>query len=631
MLETTASVMAAEVERIGAMPPFDRLPPALVADVLAQSSVVFHRHGTIVCHPRIAESSHCLWMVRQGSVRAAALGDDAAAAVGEEILGVGAVLPLESALSGGPAWRVYTTNEDSFLWRIDGEPLERLLAEAAFLRWLASELQAANQRLREANATLLHGRQLADQALALPVRTLGNEAIACVPATTSIGEAAALMTERKIGSVLVGSVDAVEGIVTQSDLVQRAMATGMTYQTPIAAIMTAEPAAIEDTASVLDAAMEMAKRGFRHLLVKSAEGPVSGIVSERDLFRAQQHGIAHIQTPIDEAQSVDEIVDLAARIREFTARVFRQGMAVTQFTRLVSSINDRLTRRLLTLIVGERHPEWHFCWLAFGSEGREEQGFVTDQDNGIVFVPPSPADTERVRAEFLTMARTMNEALHAAGFERCKGNIMAGNPEWCLSLDEWQNKFSRWVRATTPTALLNATIFFDFRPIHGEAALAEQMRDHLLDEVRGNTIFLHMLAKNALEVSPPLGALNRFRTDGGEHKGTLDLKTQGSRLFVDVARIYALANGVRTANTEQRLATVGKRINRSVSAIDGDIAALRFIQGLRLRRQLDSLRDGSSANRLDPYALNDLDQRMLRESLRQAQSLQDRLKLDYPR
>ncbi|MBI5920460.1 MAG: hypothetical protein HY847_02285 [Betaproteobacteria bacterium] len=70
-------------------------------------------------------------------------------------------------------------------------------------------------------------------------------------------------------------------------------------------------------------------------------------------------------------------------------------------------------------------------------------------------------------------------------------------------------------------------------------------------------------------------------------------------------------------------------MRRSPSAIEGDIAAFRFTQAIRLRRQLDSLKDDQAPNCLDPYALNDLDQRMLRESLRQAQSLQDRLRLDY--
>lgn len=622
-------LLAAEADRLRAVPPFVALPADVVAEVAAQAAVVFYRHGAIVCHPDIADSAHPLWIVRQGSVRAAPAATDGSSAVGEEVLPVGAVLPLESVLSARPAGRVYTAREDTFLWRIEGSLLDRLLAEPVFLQWVVRELQVSHARLLEANLVLEQGRQVADQALALPARTVGSGDVAFVPAGAGISEIAELMARRGIGSVVVGSAAAVAGIVTRTDLVDRAMAGGDGAAATAAAVMTAHPAMIEDTASVLDAALEMERQRLRHLLIRGAAGEVVGIVSERDVFRAQQRGIAHIHAPIDEARSVDEIVDIAAHIRDLMTRLFRQGMAVTQFARLVASLNDRLTRRLLALVVGERPGR--YCWLSFGSEGREEQGFVTDQDNGIVFLPPAGADVEELRADYLAAARAMNDALHAAGFERCKGNIMAGNPEWCLTLAEWLNKFSSWIHATTPTAILNSTIFFDFRAVGGDAELAERMRDHLHDEVRGNTIFLHMLAKNALEVAVPLGAMNRFKTDGGEHKGTLDLKTQGTRLFVDVARIYALAHGVRVANTEQRLATIGTRINRSIRTIEADIAAFRFVQAQRLRRQLDSLSDGGNANRIDPKLLNDLDQRMLRESLRQAQSLQDRLRMDYQR
>jgi CBS domain-containing protein len=246
-----------------------------------------------------------------------------------------------------------------------------------------------------------------------------------------------------------------------------------------------------------------------------------------------------------------------------------------------------------------------------------------------VFLAPDTADLESVRAEFLSFARTVNDALDACGFARCKGNIMAGNPELCLSLAEWKAKFSGWIRSTTPKALLNASIFFDLRGMHGDRQLAEALLDHLLAEATGNTIFLHHMAVNALEIPPPIGRISRFATEGGEQRGTIDLKTQGSRLFVDIARIYALANGVRAANTVDRLRIGGHCIKRSPSAVDGDIAAFRFIQGVRLHRQLDSLRDGRDPNRLNPYALNEVQQRILRESLRQAGSLQERLKMDY--
>jgi CBS domain-containing protein len=403
----------------------------------------------------------------------------------------------------------------------------------------------------------------------------------------------------------------------------------MPHDTPAAQVMTPVPYAIDDTATVLEAGVEMAQSHFRHLLLRSPQGEVVGLVSERDIFRSQQQGMTQVFRPIDAAISVADLGQLAREVRLLGERMFRQGMEVGQFTRFMSSMNDRISRRLLQVLSEGRDLGTSFCWLAFGSEAREEQGFVTDQDNGIIFDRPDSGDVERVRAALLEFARDVNEGLDACGFPRCKGNIMAGNPELCLSLDEWKSKFSGWIRATTPTALLNATIFFDLRAVHGDGRLAGALLDHLLAQTKGNTIFLHHMAVNALEAAPPLGRLSRFSTDRGSHRGTIDLKTQGSRLFVDVARIYALANAVRGANTVERLRIVGQRVKRSLGAIEGDIAAFRFIQGIRLQRQLDSLRDGRDANRIDPYALDELRQRFLRESLRQAASLQERLKMDY--
>lgn len=626
-----AVILADEIDRIKHQPPFNQVNDEALRAILSAATLVFHRHGSVVCHPEISEPAQRLWLVRQGALRATTVGAAQSELLPDRSFDVGTLLPLECALSAERPRQSYTATEDSFLWKIEGKALDRLLTEPAVLCWLAQRWQAESDTLRAAAAGLVRSRQIADQALALPARSAGSEEVTYVTPMATLGEVAVLMADKRIGSVIVGSKEAVAGIVTQTDLVMRGMALGLAHQTPVTQVMTPSPAMIEDAATVLEAGIEMARRGFRHLLIRNSEGSLTGMVSERDLFRVQQQGIVHVFQPINDAAGVAEMAEVAARVRELTERVFGQGMEVSQFTHLVSSINDRITQRLLTLLTGELAADARFCWLAFGSEGREEQGFVTDQDNGIVFVPPPGSDLETVRAGYLAMAKQMNEALHACGFERCRGNIMAGNPEWCLSLDEWKAKFSKWIVATTPTAVLNSTIFFDFRPIHGEHALAEAMRDHLMESVKGQTIFLHMLAANALTVSPPVGRLNRFATDSGEHKGTVDLKTHGSRLFVDIARIYALASGVRATNTEQRLQVAGQRTKRQPSAIEGDIAAFRFIQKLRLQRQLESQRDGGNANRIDPYLINAVEQRMLRESFRQVEALQDRLRLDYQR
>ena len=153
--------------------------------------------------------------------------------------------------------------------------------------------------------------------------------------------------------------------------------------------MTSSPRTVEDSITVLGAGIEMAQGRYRHLLLRNPEGAVVSVVSERDVFRAQQHGINHVFQPIDAAASIAELAQVAARGREFGERIFRQGMEVGQFMRLSSSVNDRIVRRALRLLAAKHGLEEYFCWLSFGSEGRKEQGFVTDQDNGIVFaIPP---------------------------------------------------------------------------------------------------------------------------------------------------------------------------------------------------------------------------------------------------
>jgi CBS domain-containing protein len=625
----TEFILANELRELNRLPPFDEIPEPRLRELLARCRIVFFRRGSIIFHPLIALPQPCFWIVREGRVRAAEV-DRARTGMGaDDRLAIGALFPPELMLNQGGGWRIYAAEEDCYLWQVEEDEIGRWLAEPAVLRWLALRMYDEQQRIRESATDLARSRQVSDQALAMPARSFGATTVECVAPTRTIGEVAALMAARGIGSVLVGSPDAVAGIVTHGDIVVRGMASGMTPATPVTQVMTPQPRMIEDSASVLEAGIAMAQGRCRHLLLRSAEGHVVGLVSERDIFRAQLHGVADIFKPIDDAASVTELVDLASRAREFAERVFRQGMEISQFMRALSSMNNRISRRLLGLVGAGRDLEAPFCWLAFGSEAREEQGFVTDQDNGIVFDPPSHADTERVRATLLDFARAANDALEACGFARCKGDIMAGNPEWCLSLDEWKAKFASWIRSTTPTALLNASIFFDMRPVHGAEHLAEAMLDQILAESHGNTLFLHQMAINALKVTPPIGRFSRFATAGGKHGGTIDLKTQGSRLFVDIARIYALAHGVRTANTAQRLRVVGQRIKRSLSAIEGDVAAFRLVQTVRMRRQLDSLKDAGDPNRIDPYALDELQQRILFESLRQADSLQERLRLDY--
>ncbi len=104
-----------------------------------------------------------------------------------------------------------------------------------------------------------------------------------------------------------------------------------------------------------------------------------------------------------------------------------------------------------------------------------------------------------------------------------------------------------------------------------------------------------------------------------------------ARVFVDCARILSLSAGVGAVSTVERLRLTGPRIRMSEDDVAAAIDAFHFVQMLRLRAQ-DSLDRGAGAsepNRIDPDTLNSLDRRILKESLRQARKLQNRVGLDY--
>lgn len=335
----------------------------------------------------------------------------------------------------------------------------------------------------------------------------------------------------------------------------------------------------------------------------------------------------------DAATEVGALAELASEARGLAIGLIDQDAGAGIVTRVLSALNDRLTRRIVALVTPRhRLPAAGWCWLTMGSEGRGEQTFVTDQDNGLVFSAADHAEARMLRPLFLAMAQEVNGALDACGIPLCKGGIMAGNEQWCLSVEEWQRHFSVWILTPEPQALLNATIFFDFRAQHGDESLALALRQHLQRLAPQAAGFLHMMAANAVGIEPPLGRLRDFVSEEGQ-QGRVDLKKHGSRLFVDAARVFALSAGIAPVATVERLeksAVVARLNGQDVAAA---VLAFRHLQRIRLLDQYRKLAASQTPdNLLDPDTLNPLDRRILVESLKQArrlqQSLQQRYRLD---
>jgi CBS domain-containing protein len=343
-------------------------------------------------------------------------------------------------------------------------------------------------------------------------------------------------------------------------------------------------------------------------------------VSIAEIFPGAKDSV-RLVAAIAAADGPADLAGYASEARAFTCRMLDGGIGAEAATRALSLFNDHILQRVLEWAATRyRLPPARWCWLGLGSEGRMEQTLSTDQDNGLLFAAADTREAQSLREHFLPFAQAVNTALAECGFPLCDGGVMAGNPKWCLSLDEWRECFSRWIRTPEPDALLNATIFFDFRPLAGDSELADQLRQYLTGLAKGNDIFLRMMTENALKATPPLGRIKDFVTEANEGK-ELDLKTYGARLFVDTARIIALTEGVPAAGTLERFAGIG--VPRDAVAAQQAFVSL---QSIRLAAQR---RSPTASNCVNPDELNKFERRVLLASLQQARGLQGQLKARF--
>ena len=118
-----------------------------------------------------------------------------------------------------------------------------------------------------------------------PLGLLMATSTATIGSEESMFAAAVQMTERRIGSLLTMEAGALVGVVTESDLVRKGLATNVDPgKTRISAVMSSPLLTIDVNCSIRDASQVMAERGVRHLGV-SEHGKIVGMLSIRDLLK----------------------------------------------------------------------------------------------------------------------------------------------------------------------------------------------------------------------------------------------------------------------------------------------------------------------------------------------------------
>jgi CBS domain-containing protein len=424
-----------------------------------------------------------------------------------------------------------------------------------------------------------------------------------IPADATVEDAARAMREADASAALVGGPRPT-GIVTDSDLRRRVVAEGLDPATPAREVMSRPLRTLDARTPLYGALLMMLEENVHHVPVVR-DGEVVGLVSERDLLRRQVRGPLMLLSRIESIDSPAALEGYAEGIAATAESLLAGGLEPVRIARVIASLNDALTRRLVRLAEAELgEPPCAYAWLALGSEGRMEQVLLSDQDNALAFAEAS----DEARRYFEALAERVVGGLLRAGFPPCPGGYMA--TDWCLSLDEWRRRFRGWVDLPEPQALLEAEVFLDFRPVCGELSL-EPLDEALLEGGR-RPLFLAQLARVATKFAPPLRRLGRIRST----RGRVDLKRGGIAAIVLLARLHALAAGSTARSTLERLRHAEQRGTLGTHASDDLTDAFRLLMRIRLREQLRMRAGGRAAeNSVSLDDLSPLERRWLRDAL----------------
>lgn len=627
-----SDLYAAQLTFFSTHAPFDRMQQEHLLWMLARMQLDYYAKNEVIISPQQGVASKFL-VIKQGLVQGSNMANMQQNTVLE--LHEGECFPVGALLAQRAVTSDYRAEEDVFCFELSAQHFHELIElSVVFKDFCTRRMTALFEQSALAMQAQLSQVSSEQQPLSSSLASIiRNTPLACPP-DTSLRKALQMMSDAHVGSMIV--TDAAQrpiGIFTLRDLLVRVALADFSIELPIKQVMSTQPLTLPPEAMAYEAAMLMAKESMRHVLVTKTDGTLHGIVSERDLFSLQRVGLRQLSNSLKQANDIATLISLSKDIRELTHNMMAQGVAAEQITQLISTLNDLLTARIIELeciasdlqLPASCHTG--ICWLALGSEGRLEQTFYTDQDNGIIFNVPSGETADSMRERLLSVARRINIALDRCGFTLCKGDIMASNPRWCLSREEWQQTFSNWIDQGSPEDLLNASIFFDFRSLYGNASFANELRAWLNKKVSSTPRFLHQMAANALRNRPPLGMVRDFVV-GQQH--TLDIKLNGTTPFVDAARILSLACGSSATNTVQRLRDIALPLHISTAEIEGWIEAFYFLQTMRLLHQYECSKQGNAMNNhINPKQLNDLDRRILKEAFRQSRKMQSRLGMEY--
>jgi CBS domain-containing protein len=583
--------------------PFDALPRELFDAAAASVDVAYHPAGARLARVG-GEPLHHLFVIRKGAVRLERDGQTL------QVVEEGETFGYTSLISGEATLDV-VVEEELVAYRLPAGTFRALLGDAAFAAHFAVGLAERLKASLDQSPVASFRSDLSHE-----VQQLVRRAAVWVEADATVGAAARVMREQRISSVLVRTEP--PGIVTDRDFRNRVLAEDLGPDTPLVRVLSSPLRTVAAATPMYEAWTKLLDEGLHHLPVVR-DDEIVGVLTSGDLLRHSAQGPVAVLRGVERLAGRDALPGYGAKVAEMASALVAGRLDVTVIAGFVARLNDALLRRIMRWATDELGPPpAPFAWIAFGSEGRMEQTLLTDQDNALIYAEEGTAR----RGWYQALAERVNADLEAAGFPRCAGGYMARS--WNGPLSEWIQRFEGWIDSPQPQALLEASIFFDYRRVEGDLDLAPL--DAVVARSAESATFLRFLARSAMIFKPPPLLLLRIRGASSE----VDLKLHGISPVVFLARCYALEAGTVARNTLERIAAAARAGLVDAESAETVAESYRFLLGLRLRLQLDMMSRGRPpTNRIALSELGPIERSRVKDSFRAVRAWQDRAAFHY--
>lgn len=599
--------------------PFNELPEEELITAASQTEIGYFQAGTEILATN--QQINDLYVVRSGAVETYHRNGDLFNRLSE-----GGFFGELGLLRKGRVFYTVKAIEDTLIYHIPGPLFNRLYDEYDSF----SEAVEVEERQRLNYA--IQRREADNNLMASQVETLLSRTPVGIEQSASIQQAAELMNEEKVSSLLIFSErqhDRPVGIITDKDLRKRVIAVRLSIDEPVSSIMSDNLIFLQYNHRVFEAMLMMLRTNIHHLPVMK-RGKVIGMLALSDVASYESRSSLYVVGSILKQTTIEELAEVSKDVKSAFVRMVEEDANSRMIGAAMATIGRTFKQRLLELAEEKfGPPPVPYCFLALGSMARDEQSIVTDQDNAMVLHDDfDPAQHDEY---FYQVAQFVSDGLDACGYTYCTGDIMATNKKWRQPLSVWKNYFKTWIKEPSPERLLQSSIFFDLAGVWGQTEYADELNQLIRDLASTNKVFLGSMARNALNRTPPLGFFKGFLLEkDGKQRESINTKRRGTAPVVDLIRVHALAVSSTSRNSFARLEDIMES-NILPSGRGPDLRdALEFISMVRIRHQALAIEAGETPdNNVAPEDLSDFERKNLKDAFQVLSNAQRFLRFRY--